>query len=194
MENIIPKKQIPGTVIRARIARPRGKEQARHFRRAPPDVSIQPTRPLLQLKDSLEEPVASRLVVPRSGSTDVNRTLDHNLTVAVGFRAGEHRIAFAIEGDGCDLGTGGGGTQVTSDPEGCYSVGGAYAWGKQSTYGSIGMKVNNSNCGRNEYGSLYQCYQCNSNGSLKKWKATADTDSDCPSGYHVLSSSQADCK
>lgn len=98
------------------------------------------------------------------------------------------------KGDGCDLGVGGGGTQVTSDPEGCYSVGGAYAWGKQSTYGSIGMKVNNSNCGRNEYGSLYQCYQCNSNGSLKKWKATADTDSDCPSGYHVLSSSQADCK
>ncbi len=98
------------------------------------------------------------------------------------------------EGEGCELNSNGsGGTEVTSDPYGCYSIAGGYVWGKQSEYGSIGMKVNNSNCNRNEYGSEFKCYQCNSNGSIKKWKASSDNDSDCQSGYHFTNDTQATC-
>ena len=98
------------------------------------------------------------------------------------------------EGEGCELSPIKSDTEeVTSDPYGCYSIAGGYAWGKQSEYGSAGMRVNNSNCGRDEYGSQYQCYQCNGNGSLKKWKATSDSDSDCSSGYHVSTGTQAEC-
>ena len=103
-------------------------------------------------------------------------------------------ISIYDDGDGCRIDGGGSGANVTSDPEGCYSISGGYAWGKQSEYGSIGMKVNNSNCGRNEYGSKYECYQCNSNGSVIKWKATADADSDCPSQYHKIDKTQTECK
>ena len=96
------------------------------------------------------------------------------------------------EGDGCQIDPT---PEVTTthDPYGCYSIAGGYAWGRQSEYGSIGMKVENSKCGRSESGGKYECYQCNSNGSVKKWKANSDTDSDCPSGYHVLGGTQADC-
>ncbi len=96
------------------------------------------------------------------------------------------------EGDGCDLSSGGGRTQeITSDPYGCYSTPEGYKWGKQSELGSY-TKTNNSDCGRNEYGSEYQCYQCNGS-SLKKWKANSDQDSDCTSGYHISTGTQADC-
>ena len=101
------------------------------------------------------------------------------------------------EGDGCQIDTVGGGdtdtATISSDPYGCYSIAGGYAWGKQSEYGTPGMRVNNSNCGRDEYGGKYECYQCNGNGSLKKWKSNSDSDSDCASGYHISGGTQAEC-
>ena len=41
---------------------------------------------------------------------------------------------------------------------------------------------------------VYQCYQCNGNGSIKKWKTSSDADSDCPSAYHVTNESEDSCK
>ena len=81
------------------------------------------------------------------------------------------------------------------DPEGCYSIAGGYVWGRQSQYGEQGMRVSNDKCGRNEYGGKFECYQCNGDASKKKWKANSDSDSDCGSGYHVISGfTESTCK
>lgn len=95
------------------------------------------------------------------------------------------------KGEGCDLTDK---TTTPSDPSGCYSIAGGYTWGKQSEYESVGMRVENEKCGRNEHGAKYECYQCNSNSSVKKWKATSDADSDCSSAYHIIGGYQSDCK
>ena len=41
---------------------------------------------------------------------------------------------------------------------------------------------------------VYQCYQCNGNGSIKKWKTNSDADDACPSAYHVTNDTEDSCK
>lgn len=105
------------------------------------------------------------------------------------------------ENGGCDFdGNSRANATQPADPYGCYKYkicdAGCpydYRWGKASDNKGW-EKVDNSNCNRNKYGSEYACYVCNHDGSIKKWKANSDSDSECASGYHNTNAKQEECK
>ena len=105
------------------------------------------------------------------------------------------------ENGGCDFGGSNGGSGSTNpDAYGCYEYkicdagcGNGYRWGTAAD-NEGNTKVDNTKCGRDSFGNKEQCYACNHDGSIMKWKGNSGSDADCQSGYHVTNESKDRCK